>query len=457
VTRFLRLVALVVLPVAATLVWHLGLPVIVEATITTAHVTKGTDSADATSYTTASVSPTANRLQLLAVGNTKATLADTPTVTGCSLTWVQVPNGTGTYGTDGIRRLTVFRALSATPGSACTLTIDFGANTQTGGSWHWNEFVVQDTSSNGANAIVQSVLGSEANASSGSVTLGALGAADNASFGCFGIRANTTWTAGTNFTELSTEAAHGTPIHTIGCEWRQTHGGFTTVDASFGATAENRGIALEIKDTAAGTPLCGGKPVYAFAGVTYCFPAAQGAAGTALMNDGAGTLSWTAADPPDIVTYATTGGCPSGWSEYTAGRGRYVVGLPLSGTNAATVGTALTNLENRPVGQHSHAITDPGHNHTQNAHGHGVSDPGHAHTVPNLVNENVLLGSVGGVAATRPSGTSAVGTAAPGLTAANATATNQAISPGVTIDNAGSVLGTNAPYLQLVICRSVGS
>ena len=51
--------------------------------------------------------------------------------------------------------------------------------------------------------------------------------------------------------------------------------------------------------------------------------------------------------------------CPSGWTEYTALRGRAVVGTPAGGTNAGTVGTPLSNLENR-----AHAHTGPSHSHT---------------------------------------------------------------------------------------------
>ncbi|MBU1500158.1 hypothetical protein KKE48_04810, partial [Patescibacteria group bacterium] len=53
------------------------------------------------------------------------------------------------------------------------------------------------------------------------------------------------------------------------------------------------------------------------------------------------------------------GACPTGWTEYTAARGRTVVGTPLSGTNAGTVGTALTNLGTRTitnVPSHSHRV-----------------------------------------------------------------------------------------------------
>ncbi|GBE19574.1 hypothetical protein BMS3Abin17_00298 [archaeon BMS3Abin17] len=39
--------------------------------------------------------------------------------------------------------------------------------------------------------------------------------------------------------------------------------------------------------------------------------------------------------------------CPSGWSELTSARGRYLVGLNSGGSLAATQGTALTDQEDR--------------------------------------------------------------------------------------------------------------
>ena len=68
------------------------------------------------------------------------------------------------------------------------------------------------------------------------------------------------------------------------------------------------------------------------------------------------------------VIFTTAAGCPSGYVEYTPLQGRYLVGMPSGGTAAeATVGTALTDRENRAVGQHAH---------TQAAHGHGGHRPG---------------------------------------------------------------------------------
>ena len=60
----------------------------------------------------------------------------------------------------------------------------------------------------------------------------------------------------------------------------------------------------------------------------------------------------------------TASTCPTGWTEYTAARGFALVGLPSGGTAAGTVGTALTNLQDKT---HSHTYTQVVN------HVHGVS------------------------------------------------------------------------------------
>ena len=114
---------------------------------------------------------------------------------------------------------------------------------------------------------------------------------------------------------------------------------------------------------------------------------------------GSGTLS-------GAIMYFATSTCPTGWSEVTAARGRYIVGLPASGSVSSTVGTALTNSENRAVGQHNHSMS-------------GAGNPMRSIPGPNLV----PLGS--GHSFTTMGNT----------------------------DNAGSVAGTNAPYIQFLVCQ----
>lgn len=80
---------------------------------------------------------------------------------------------------------------------------------------------------------------------------------------------------------------------------------------------------------------------------------------TAYAGGGAGTVTAvimvaensSAGVAANVVAYTSAGSAPTGWAELTAGRGRMIVGLPSGGTNAGTVGTALTNLQDKT---HSH-------------------------------------------------------------------------------------------------------
>jgi len=120
--------------------------------------------------------------------------------------------------------------------------------------------------------------------------------------------------------------------------------------------------------------------------------------------------------PSNAVMFFATSTCPSGWTEFTAARGRYLVGLPLGGTASGTVGTALSNQENRPVGQHTHATNDPAHTHSGDTDVQGSGS--------DVAGGHYFIGTAGGVSYT-----------------------------GIYIDPAGAVAGTNAPYIQYLVCQ----
>jgi hypothetical protein len=126
--------------------------------------------------------------------------------------------------------------------------------------------------------------------------------------------------------------------------------------------------------------------------------------------------------PAGAVSFFNLSACPSGWTELTAAKGRYLVGLPSGGTLSSAVGTALTNGENRPVGQHNHGVSDPGHSH-------------YFYIPTGLTDSNAGTGyDVAGQVGTDTRQT------------AHATT-------GVSVQYTGSVSGTNAPYLQLLVCE----
>lgn len=109
----------------------------------------------ATSYATASITPTASRLLIATVGASIASApVPTPTVSGNGLTWELVEN-TDNTGSE-IRSLFVFRALSGASPSAGAVTFNFGS-TMSGCVWNVTEYDNYDTSgTNGSGAIAQS-------------------------------------------------------------------------------------------------------------------------------------------------------------------------------------------------------------------------------------------------------------------------------------------------------------
>jgi hypothetical protein len=139
----------------------------------------------------------------------------------------------------------------------------------------------------------------------------------------------------------------------------------------------------------------------------------------ALTGGGDGKPGQDATAPTGAVMFFDLPSCPAGWSEFTEARGRYVVGLPEGGTLKGTSGTALSNQESRPVGQHNHSGE---YNHT------------HPITVITTATGGTsgVQWTTGGSAFTQTGGTSG------GV---------------LQIANAGSVAGTNAPYVQLRACR----
>jgi len=77
--------------------------------------------------------------------------------------------------------------------------------------------------------------------------------------------------------------------------------------------------------------------------------------------------------PAGAVMFFDDTSCPTGWSELTAARGRAVVGLPSGGTLAGTIGTALTNVENRA---HSHSVNPSAVNTSSDgSHSHTTGEP----------------------------------------------------------------------------------
>lgn len=137
---------------------------------------------DATSYATASITPTASALVIAFLHSTKASNADAvSSVTGNGLTWVQV--ATFTFGTDDSNRISCFRAQGSAP-TAGAVTFDFGAATQTSASWSIHEWTgVPTNGTNGSGAVGNSATNEDTSGTTGSVEI-ALANTNNAIVTC---------------------------------------------------------------------------------------------------------------------------------------------------------------------------------------------------------------------------------------------------------------------------------
>lgn len=207
--------------------------------ITASHlVTTGT-STDASSFNTASITPTANRLVLAwIVGATSPTPPASPTLTGNGLTWVAVDTIVSST-----RRLTLYRAMGSSP-SAGAMTIDFGGETVGGCAWSIAEFSGIDTSgTNGSGAIVQAPTSTTSSTTTHTATLSAFSNSRNAAAAGILHGNNETLTI-TNATLLGTRNQGG-PNFGLATGFKAA--ALTGVIATWATTGTGIGIAVEIK------------------------------------------------------------------------------------------------------------------------------------------------------------------------------------------------------------------
>lgn len=137
-----------------------------------------------TSINTATITPTPNRLILIAVSQDyeSATVPNQPSVSGCNLTWELVT--TRLNSSNNNQRISLFRAMGANPTSG-VLTISFGGQSQVACFWSVDEFFpVSKTGANGVGAVVQSTTQSAdtTDPMNMTLTLGAFQKAKNATY-----------------------------------------------------------------------------------------------------------------------------------------------------------------------------------------------------------------------------------------------------------------------------------
>jgi hypothetical protein len=203
-------------------------------------ITSGTNTTDATTFATASVTLKARPgvMYALSVVNTHGSGANTVTAatTGAALSFTSRDT---TQFNSSLSRVTLLTAVP-TADVTDTITITIGsAQTATACIWSLIAFTNVDTTTN--HGIVQTALGT-GSSTTPLATLAAFGSANNASFGAHGT-AQSSATPGTNFIEVH-DVQVGTPQ--CGLETEYYSANDTTVDATITSAAWGS-IAAEIK------------------------------------------------------------------------------------------------------------------------------------------------------------------------------------------------------------------
>ena len=183
-------------------------------------LTSGNNAANGHTFTTASIAPAANALVTLAVlTHASPTAAPDPTVTGGGMSsWVVVaslPFGSGTP----LSRLTIYRAMSASPGSG-PITI-YSSPALGNLQWVVSQWTgVDNSGTNGAGAIVQTGWASGTALNGLSVTLAAFANASDVALGVFGIGSNAAVASpGAGFTTVSQVASGESTVGDLFAEW----------------------------------------------------------------------------------------------------------------------------------------------------------------------------------------------------------------------------------------------
>ncbi len=242
--------------IAAVLAFIIGAQPVMAA-VSCSVLTASSSTTNATSHTTASVTPGADRLILVATAQTRSAATactdnDVTGITGNGLTWVHINRQCFSDAGSPTNTVELWRSMGSSPSSGAVV-FDFSGTTQLNAAWAVIECTGTDTSgTNGSGAVVQSVINKAEPGTSLTATLGAFGSAGNATLGVFANSTNQAITEGSGFTELTEQqVSEGL---TLQVEWKSTND--TSVDASF-SSIDAGAVAIEIKASAAAADTSG--------------------------------------------------------------------------------------------------------------------------------------------------------------------------------------------------------
>lgn len=225
--------------------------------ISVAHLATAGSGTDGTSFSSASITPTAGRLIIAsyAASRTDNIEPTTPTTTGNGLTWVDIDSFY--YNTDqGARDEKMFLVAANTGGSpsAGAVTFSHGATTHHAANWTIFECDGTDVGNGVAQCFVQ-VVKSTTNtaATSVTVTLASATHSDNRPFHVNVHHQEELVTPRANWTEIGDAGNNNPDVHTES-QWRSDTFE-TTTSASWTGNVRRGAWAFEIKASGAGAPL----------------------------------------------------------------------------------------------------------------------------------------------------------------------------------------------------------
>jgi Big-like domain-containing protein/invasin-like protein len=212
--------------------------------ITQTLLTAGHDPTNTGTFTTASIAPAPNALVTVAVLTHQASAAaPSPTLTGGGMTGWTVVASIAYNGATPLDRLTIFRAMSASPGSG-PITITSSV-TVSNCQWIVSQWSgVDQSGTNGSGAIVQTASASGSAVTTLTAALAAFGSANDVAYGAFGAASATAViTAGSGFTTISQQPSGESSVGDLFAEWALNKPAVTASWPSLNAGA----LGVEIK------------------------------------------------------------------------------------------------------------------------------------------------------------------------------------------------------------------
>jgi hypothetical protein len=221
-----------------------GFDITAAPSITQTLLTSGNSVTNLNTYTTASIAPAANTLVTIAVLSHRASASMSPTVTGGGMaSWDLVASVDFDTLALPHRRLSIYRAMSATPGSG-PITFKFTSQVSNH-EWNVSQWDGVETSGvNGDGAIVQTG-SNRANAVNGlSVALGAVASTTNVALGAVAVNSQVLSIApAAGFTEIDEQPAAEGTRGDLQAEWAVNR---PTIGASW-SNLKAGGLGVEIK------------------------------------------------------------------------------------------------------------------------------------------------------------------------------------------------------------------